>query len=214
MTNARLFLFLVAFGLAPALAFAAPLKVVNVGAPKINCVFNTSCKVTVTDSIGNYPPANGYTGTPQLQSRTYEGAAGAPAAGLTAYEYRVDFTSATAHTDINCAIDLKVAVGPVESLNYDGSGPAQVFVVTSGGVGSIGLSSADQTGDVITFTFTTPVCPANGVNAPGETSFFFGLAAKGHPHDLVAKSDLTFGGGEVNVDARAPKYPRRILRER
>jgi len=39
---------------APAFANAAPLTVVNVAAPAINCVFNTSCTITVTDSIGNF----------------------------------------------------------------------------------------------------------------------------------------------------------------
>ncbi|HEV7919332.1 MAG TPA: hypothetical protein VGR02_00930, partial [Thermoanaerobaculia bacterium] len=33
---------------APAL-FAQPLKVVKVAAPAVNCVFNPTCKVTVTD---------------------------------------------------------------------------------------------------------------------------------------------------------------------
>jgi len=186
-------------------AVAAPLTVVNVGAPAINCVFNTSCTVTVTDTIGNYPPRPGYTGTPRLQSRTFAGQPGTPAAGLTGYDYRVDFTAATAATDINCATDLKVRTGPVAHLPYSPGGAADVFVVTSGGLGSIGIASADLTGDVLTFTFTSPVCPQNG-QAPGQTSFFFGIAAKGKPHDVTAKSNLTFGGGVADVPARAPKH--------
>src|SRR5215475_6115599 len=185
-------------------AAAAPLVVVNVGAPAVNCVFNPACTVTVTDTIGNYPPASGYTGTPRLQSRTYVGVPGAPAAGLTAYVYRVDFTSATARADINCAVNLKVRFGPNARLNYGGGGPADVFVVTTGGLGSIGLASADRTGPVVTFTFTTPVCPTNGFNSPGQTSFFFGIASKLPPKPTTAQSDLTFGGGTVNVPARAP----------
>jgi hypothetical protein len=185
-------------------AQAVPLTVVNVGAPAVNCVFNPACTVTVTDTIGNYPPSSGYTGTPRLQSRTYVGVPGAPAAGLTAYVYRVDFTSATARADINCAVNLKVRFGPNARLNYGGGGPADVFVVTTGGLGSIGLASADRTGAVVTFTFTKPVCPTNGISSPGQTSFFFGMASKLAPNPSVAKSDLTFGGGTVNVLARAP----------
>ena len=35
------------------IAGAAPLTVVNVSAPDINCVFETDCSVVVTDSVGN-----------------------------------------------------------------------------------------------------------------------------------------------------------------
>ncbi|HEY4940326.1 MAG TPA: hypothetical protein VII56_02775 [Rhizomicrobium sp.] len=188
----------------PAIASAAPLTVVNVGAPAINCVFNATCTVTVSDSIGNYPPATGYTGTPRLQTRTYPGQAGTPGAGLTAFEYRVDFTPAVAASDINCATNLKIKFGPVARLPYARGRVADVFVVTTGGIGSIGISSANRVGNVITFTFATPVCPANGVNAPAQSSFFFGLASKGVPVVTVAKSALTFGGGVVDVAARAP----------
>jgi hypothetical protein len=189
----------------PVLA-GTPLVVVNVGAPAINCVFNPSCTVTVTDTIGNYPPETGYTGTPRLQSRTFEGAPGTPAAGLTAYVYRVDFTAANAATDINCAISLKVRTGPVAHLPYSSGGAADVFVTTTGGLGTIGLASAVMTGEAITFTFTTPVCPTNGVNAPGQSSFFFGVAAKGKPRNEIAKSALTYGGGIADVPARAPRH--------
>jgi hypothetical protein len=187
-------------------SLAAPLVVVNVGAPAINCVFNPSCTVTVTDTVGNYPPETGYTGTPVLQSRTFEGAPGTPAAGLTAYVYRVDFTSANAATDINCATNLKIRTGPVAHLPYSPGGSADVFVTTTGGIGTIGIASAVQTGEAITFTFTTPVCPTNGVNAPGQSSFFFGIAAKGKPRNEIAKSALTYGGGIADVPARAPKH--------
>src|SRR5437588_755139 len=36
-------------------AGAAPLSVVNVTAPDINCVFETDCTIVVTDRIGNLP---------------------------------------------------------------------------------------------------------------------------------------------------------------
>ena len=49
----------------------------------------------VTDSVGIIPMPNA-TGTARLQSRTFAGQPGAPGAGKTAYEYRVDLTQATA----------------------------------------------------------------------------------------------------------------------
>lgn len=198
----------VAFGIAAisSVAFAVPLTVVDVDAPAINCVFNPSCKVTVTDTIGNLPPATGYTGTPRLQSRTYPGVHGAPAAGKTAYVYRVDFTSATARADVNCAVWLKLDFGPSVRLPYGPKGAmADVFVVTSGGLGTIGLAAADRVGKAVTFTFTAPVCPAQGAQ-PGQSSFFFGLAAATKPKASTAQAQLTFGGGIKNVHVRVPKH--------
>jgi hypothetical protein len=49
----------------PALAQAAPLKVVNVGTPAVNCVYNTSCTIVVSDTIGNIP-LPGISGTARL----------------------------------------------------------------------------------------------------------------------------------------------------
>jgi hypothetical protein len=196
--------------LAPLAAQAAPLTIVNVGAPAINCVFNPACTVTVTDTVGNFvPPGDG--GTGRLQSRTYVGAPGAPAAGLTAYEYRVDMTSATAikPNGVNCVSKLIVDFGPVATLHYSPTGAiAQVFVVTSGGLGTIGLSSADQIGNVIYFTFSKPVCPKPLIATaviPGETSFFFGLAAKMMPKPSVAHLVYSLGGGGATAD-RVPAH--------
>ena len=71
---------------------AASLDIVDVSAPAINCVFDTNCTVTVTDSTDTFTLA-GTTGIGVLQTRTYTGQPGAAAAGLTAYEYRIDLSS-------------------------------------------------------------------------------------------------------------------------
>lgn len=187
-------------------AQAAALTVVNVSAPDINCVFNVTCHVTATDTVAAYPPATGYSGKPRLFTRTIEGAPGSPAEGLTGYLYRVDFTKAQAEADINCAVWLKLKFGPVSQLPYDGESDADVFVITSGGLGSIGVSSAVKAGDNITITFTEPVCPKNGV-PPGQSSFWVGISSAAAPVASHAKSQLTFGGGVVGVKARTPGLP-------
>ena len=66
-----------ALGLAAGGAHAAPLTMVNVGAPAINCVFDPSCKVVATDTIGRIPNS-APTSLGRLQSRTWAGAPGAP----------------------------------------------------------------------------------------------------------------------------------------
>src|SRR5437660_11345427 len=155
----------------PFVVQAVPLKVVNVSAPAINCVFNPTCTVTVNDTSDNVTLSAGGTGF--LQSRTYKGAAGSPAAGLFAYEYRLDLTNAVGALNIACIDWMTISFGPVIStLDYNGDHkPDQVFVATSGGLGTIGLASAIQTGSNIKFTFSSPVCEG-GSPGKGDTSFF------------------------------------------
>jgi hypothetical protein len=186
-------------------AGAAPLTVVTVAAPDVNCVFETDCTVVVTDSIGNIALPS-MTGTARLQSRTYSGQAGAPAAGKTAYEYRLDLTQATAIGDVACVTALDVDFGPVSKLQYNKIGPTEdVFVVVKGGLGSIGLASAVQNGNVITFTFSQPVCAADW-SGPGHTTFFFGLASIHAPKGIAATVEAPGVFPDVAVKARAPTH--------
>jgi hypothetical protein len=116
-------------------AQAAPLNVVEVSAPAINCVFNASCTITVSDSVGHIPmPYLAVADTAWLQSRTFTGAPGTPGAGLTGYEYRISLTQAAGFGD--CLLGFVVNFGPVAKLPYKpGSPPADVFVVTGAGLG-------------------------------------------------------------------------------
>src|ERR1700690_1460306 len=176
----------------PALAQAVPLKVVDVGAPAINCVFNTSCKIVVNDTIGAIP-LPGIMGTARLQSRSFNGAAGAPAATKFGYLYRVDLTQAAGVGAIPCVSNLKLDFGPITKLPYvPGGGVEEVYVVTSGGLGSIGIASADRVGNVTTLTFSKPVCAGSSAGK-GDTSFFFGLAAPKVPKPSTAQMQITGG---------------------
>jgi hypothetical protein len=184
------------------LAQANPLTVVQVAAPDVNCVFNANCTITVTDSTGSIP-LNFSAGNPFLQSRTFSGAAGTPGAGLTGYEYRVDLTSAAG--SVECLLGLVVNFGPVTQLPYKSGAKADVYVVTQGGLGSIGVKSAEQDGDVIEFTFDKPLCV--GV-APGSgpTTFFFGLASTKPPHAISAGMWGVGTPAFISLDARAPNH--------
>jgi hypothetical protein len=185
-------------------AQGAPLAVVNVGAPAINCVFNTSCTVTVSDSIGNIP-LPGISGTARLQSRTYVGAPPAPGAGKHVYEYRVDLTQAVGILNIPCVTALTINFGPVSKLQYNGSGPLDdVFVVTSGGLGTVGIGSANKFGNIVTFVFSSPIC-AGGHPGAGATSYFFGLASTTPPMAISAMVRPS-GGPALAVPARAPSH--------
>ena len=186
-------------------AQAAPLSVVDVAAPAINCVFNTTpipnapppaCQVVVNDSIGVFTPP-GDLGAARLQSRTYPGTAPAPAAGAMAYVYRVDLTAVKGVTAANCVTKLALKFGPVVKLPYSANGAADVFVVTTGGLGSVKIASADHVGGTITFTFAAPVCP-------GDTSYFFGLASK-TVKPATGKATVSFSlGGSTKTGDRVP----------
>ncbi len=172
-----------ALGFSALSAAAVPLTVVNVSAPGINCVFNVTCTITVSDSIGNFTPPDD-SGNARLQSRSYTGVAPAPAAGLGGYEYRVDLTGVQGITAVNCVSRLRLGFGKDVKLPYAPGVLADVFVVTGGGLGSVGIASAVALGPTIIFTFTTPVCP-------GQTSYFFGLASK-KPMPVASVVTLTY----------------------
>jgi hypothetical protein len=188
-----------ATALAAAAAHAQPLQIVTVGAPAINCVFDTSCTVPVTDHSAPL------FGSGFLQSRTYEGQPGAPAAGQWAYVYRIDLRNAAPATARVTA--LRIEFGPVPStLDYDGNGSAgeHVFVVTTGGLGTVGPAAATRTGNTVTFRFNPAV-------EAGQTSYFFGLASPGAPR-VVSAQVTGVPGGNITVEARAPGPPARGVR--
>jgi len=184
------------------LAEAGKLTVVEVGAPAVNCVFRTNCTIPVTDTTAAVPL--GFSaGSPFLQSRTFTGTAGAPANGLIGYEYRVDMRTAAGSVD--CLLGLVVDFGPVKKLPYKSGTTADVYVTTQGGLGTIGIKSAEQDGSVITFEFSKPLCVGNNPGH-GESTFFFGLASDKQPHNIEAGM-YGFGAPPyISLPARAPNH--------
>jgi hypothetical protein len=175
---------------------AATLTVVNVAAPAVNCVFNASCTVTVNDSVGNLTWTALGNGA-FLQSRTYPAQAGTPGAGTTAYEYRVDLRQGSGFTD--CLVGMVVNFGPVKQLTYPQNQPAQVFVVTQGGLGDVGIKSAEQDGSVITLTFDGYLCA-------GKSSYFFGLASTAAPQTTAGTLFGIGSAGFIQADMRVPTH--------
>jgi hypothetical protein len=183
----------------PLVVEAAPLKIANVGAPAINCIFNLSCSVSVKDTKDKVELSTGGSGS--LITRTFKGADTSPAARLFAYEYRLDLRDAVS---VSCIDWIALSFGPVVStMDYGGDRkPDQVFVVTTGGIGSIGLSSAVQTGSTIKFKFKSPVC-GGAMAGKGESSFFWGLVSRRAATYVTARLHETTGATHV-VKARAP----------
>lgn len=186
-------------------ASAVPLDVVEVSAPTINCIFvsDPQCRITVNDTTAPITFATA-SGEGFLQSRTAaQGEPGTEGQGLTPYEYRIDLRQVGGLTALPCITELSLDFGPHQPLDYDGDGNGDdVFVVTGGGLGTVGLASAERTGDRITFRFEPAVCAGNRPGA-GESTFFFGLAGGGPPQPVTAKAAVSLGG-TLDLAARAP----------
>jgi hypothetical protein len=180
------------------------LNVVTVAAPAVNCVYSANCIITVTDSIGQLPLGNlDAPNTAWLQSRTFTGAAGTPGAGKTGYEYRLSMVQASG--SLECIAGIVINFGPIAKLPFKNNMPADGYVITQGGLGTIGLASAIQSGDVVTFTFDKLLCASEPASA-ANTTYFFGLASV---HPPTTTSAGVFGTGNppyYSVPARAPNH--------
>jgi hypothetical protein len=181
------------------------LRVVEVNAPAVNCLFDPACRVAATDSTGSIPiPASG---TSVLQSRTFRGRPGSPADGLHLYQYRVDLRRAAGVTRVPCLNSLRVEFGPaVRTLDLDGDGEDgdEVFVITRGGAGSVGIASAERAGQAITFQFSAPVC-AGARPGSGQSTFFLGLVSADAPGNTTA-SVIETNGKTYTAKARGPVH--------
>src|SRR5262249_58152970 len=104
-------------------------------------------------------------------------------AGKAGYMYRISLTQAAGSAD--CLGGLMLDFGPALKLPYAPNKVADVFVITSGGLGSIGLKSAERFGEVIVFELAKPLCLDGGPD-PANTTLFFGLAAATPHHTTPA----------------------------
>ncbi len=187
----------------PFAAQAELLKIVEVNAPKVNCVFQTDCNLPVTDTISNINlPYLAAPGTAWVQSRSFAGEAGAAGAGTTGYDYRLSMTQASG---AGCILGFNLNFGPHKPLPYLNNALADVYVITTGGLGTIGLKSAERTGDVIEFTLASPLC-ADGPPDVAKTTFFFGLAGSTAPMHVNATVYGNGSPGMFAIDARVPTH--------
>jgi len=133
---------------------AAPLKVVKVNFPAINCLFSTNCVIRVTDTVAkfntNLPPLTvcGF-----LQSRTFEGKPGTHEAGHFGYGYRLVLTRLAGASSISITSMTINTFGAISAYNYNGRANNQVWVETSGGLGSVGPGAASSIGTKNYFRF-------------------------------------------------------------
>jgi hypothetical protein len=188
---------------------AAPLKVVNVGAPAINCVFDAACTLAPTDTAARFA-LPGISGYGIVQTRTFAGKPRTAAEGLYGYEYRIDLRDvviAPRGGMNNCVISLSFDFGPVASLDFDGDGSAndQVFVIASGGIGNIVPAVVDQVGRRITVSFTRELLCLS------QSSYFIGLVSAQPPRIVRATLVDSLTASAITSEVRAPVLPRASL---
>lgn len=180
------------------------LDIVDVGAPDINCKFDTDCAIEVSDFSDHFELPF-HAGDAFLLSRGLPpGEPGTAAQGLYGYEYRLDLRDLAGLTALGCINSFTIDFGPVVSIDYDDDGSLDdVYVVTAGGLGSVAPTSATQTCRTITFTFSPGVC-AGSSPGNGESTFFFGLTST-KPSRAVVTSVRDTLGSVVEPEARAPE---------
>ena len=182
----------------PASLAAQPLRVVNVSAPAINCVFSTTCKITVTDM------SSPIWGGGFLQSRNYRARRGSPAAGRYVYEYRVDLRNSVGTVALGAITQLTVDFGPDVRFDFNHDRRLDdVFVVTGGGLGNKGLASAVRSGTSITFTFAGGGIAQGGGPGRGDSSYFFGIVSTKPRRNVTVTATNTLGP-PLTLNAWAP----------
>lgn len=189
-------LFIVSLAAVPAMAY----NVANSSWTEV-CVFSTTCSITVTD-YSSPVLGNGF-----LQSRIYQGQPGSTGAGKYVYEYRVDLRQVVGST-YPPSVDY-VAIynaGPLLQFdyNFDANATDQVFVITSGGTGTKGLSSAFLVSPWSYFQFSSPIY-AGSYPGGGESSYFFGFASNYPP--TLRNISVHTDSGWVTVTGYAPNVP-------
>ena len=192
--------------------------VVKVSASTVYCIFDPSCTVTVTDdSTTSIPMQAG--GSSVLQSRTFVGKPGTPASGLYGYEYRIDLEKAVeTMVDVEgvatkytpCLESMALEFGPIiDHLDYNGDGEAKdlIYVVTSGGPGSVGIGRMHRWPNRFMVTFDSPLC-VGGSNHPGNSTYFLGLVSAQPPRSVTASIKEMPGPATV-----LPRFTKNLRRD-
>ena len=191
-------------------ANAAPtavLTVATVSAPDVNCLFDDDCTIFVEDTAASFT-LDDMTGTGFLQSRLWpRGQAGTDGVGLFPYLYRMDMRELIGPGNPGCVTSFSFEFGPVVPLDYDNDGSLEdLFVITSGGLGSITPSIVDLTNGKLTVSFSPPVCgDFSAAQDNGESSFFMGLASPFRDREVVADVITNWSANSLELAVLAPQ---------
>lgn len=190
------------------LALAAPAFAYNVVNTSwtFQCLFSSTCSVSVTDYVYEFPVSGG-SGNGRLQSRVFQGQSGTQGAGKWVYEYRINMTPVGGLTYPPYADMLAIdSWGAIRQYDFNGDGIAtdEVFNITSGGVGTRAVTASWFGSPWTFFQLGTPVYSGNYPGG-GESSYFFGLVSDRAP--VLRYMWVRLDSGWVLVEGYAPPLP-------
>lgn len=185
----------------------AALTIAAVNQTDVNCLFDTDCTIFVDDIASGFV-LDSMTGSGFLQSRLWpRGEAGTTGVGLFTYLYRLNLQELVGPGNPGCVTSFSFDFGPVVPLDYDDDGSLEdVFVVTSGAVGSVAPSAVDLTGGKLTVSFSPAICgDFSAAQNNGQSSFFIGLASPFREREVAAEVNHNWGSEPLALTVRAPQ---------
>jgi hypothetical protein len=190
------------------LALAAPTFAYNVVNTSwtVQCLFSTTCSVTVTDNVSEFAVSGG-SGNGRLQSRIYQGQPGSVAAGKWIYEYRINLGPVGGIVYTPYADQMAIASwGTLRQYDYNSDSVAtdHVFNITSGGIGSKAVTFAFLSSPWSYFVLNNPVYSGNYPGG-GESSYFFGLVSDQAP--VLRTVWVHLDSGWIATTGYAPPLP-------
>lgn len=193
-------------------ASAAPLEIVEVNNRALDCQFHESCVVMMDEYTDKVVLTNGTTGL--LHTRTFIGQPGIETEGHFGYEYQLDMRNALGITGLPCVKTLTIDFGHVvNAFDYDRDGNVgdDVYVITTGNTGSIGIASANKIGPTTVFTFEEPVCSGDTPGS-GDLTYTFGMVSGAGPHFRNVSMRETPIALDRTVEARSPILAEQVNR--
>jgi len=179
---------------------ARELDIVEVSAPEINLMFSASGSIMVADEVATFS-LPGSSGEGFLQSRRAQqpGEAGTAAQGLIGCSYRLSFKGVSGGEPV---VAIALPVVDIQTLDFATAGVkarGEVYVITNGGIGSRQPSRAVLEDIMLRLIFEPPL-------APGDGSFFIGVAAPG-PIVPSTATLTTVSGLTLEIRVLVPSTP-------
>jgi hypothetical protein len=149
---------------------AQSLSVAHVSAAQVTCAFDPSCTASGTKTSANL--INYMQGEVALvTTRTLPGLAGSKAAGKTGYEFQIDLTAVPINGGSECIVGMVFGFTAIDLVNYSGSGPTDLYVITSGSHGSIAPTAANLIAPgLVEVDFAGGICAGQASDPVGLSS--------------------------------------------
>jgi hypothetical protein len=149
---------------------AQSLSIAQVSSTQVICVFDHSCTslgTSTSDNLLYYMQGD----VALVTTHILPGLAGSMAAGRTGYEYQIDLTAVPINGGSECIVGMVFGFSAFDRLDYGGTGPTDLYVITSGSQGTIAPTGASLIAPgLVEVDFSPGICA-------GQASQPFGLSS-------------------------------------